>query len=105
MTWRHVTLTLTQAFKGGSQGDVFVQSLMKIFETDDEGHLKMGYGAKVEVLTSREYKVMLRVRVRLNPQTRCLSLALARTHLLTATMPSSSCSPPATSQLISFYSP
>jgi len=51
------TLVNHEAFKGGSQGDVFVQSLMKIFETDDEGHLKMGYGAKVEVLTSREYKV------------------------------------------------
>lgn len=36
---------------------MFVQSLMKVFEKDDEGQLKMGYGARVEVLTSREYKV------------------------------------------------
>jgi len=46
-----------EAFKGGVQGDVFVQSLMKLFAKDEEGHLKMGYGARVEVLTSREYKV------------------------------------------------
>jgi len=46
-----------EAFKGGVQGDVFVQSLMKIFEKDDQGHLRMGYNAKVEVNTSREYKV------------------------------------------------
>jgi len=46
-----------EAFKGGVQGDVFVQSLMKLFERDAEGQLKMGYGARVEVLTSREYKV------------------------------------------------
>jgi len=46
-----------EAFKGGVQGDVFVQSLMKMFETDEEGNLKMAFNGKVEVNCSRGYKV------------------------------------------------
>lgn len=46
-----------EAFKGGVQGDVFVQSLMKLFEENDEGHLSMAFGARVEIFTSREIKV------------------------------------------------
>jgi len=58
-TWERTggSLVNHEAFKGGVQGDVFVQSLMKIFEKDAEGNLRMGYNARVEVKTSREYKV------------------------------------------------
>lgn len=47
-----------EAFAGGSQGDVFVQSLMKMF-TPQEGTDKLGFGfgAKLDIVTSREYKV------------------------------------------------
>jgi len=46
-----------EAFKGGVQGDVFVQSLMKMFEENDQGHLNMAFGARIEMFTSREIKV------------------------------------------------
>jgi len=47
-----------EAFAGGVQGDVFVQSLMKMFTPDPEsGKLHLGFGAKIDLLASREFKV------------------------------------------------
>jgi len=47
-----------EAFQGGVQGDVFVQSLMKMFTPDPEtGKLAFGFGAKLDCITSREYKI------------------------------------------------
>jgi len=47
-----------EAFQGGVQGDVFVQSLMKMFQPNPAtGKLNFGFGAKIDVLCSREYKV------------------------------------------------
>merc|ERR1719337_582244 len=43
-----------EAFAGGVQGDVFVQSLMKMFTPDPAtGHLNFGFGAKLDIVTSR----------------------------------------------------
>jgi protein transport protein SEC23 len=46
-----------ESFKGGVQGEVFSDSLMKMFEVDENGLLPMCYNASIEVRTANEFKV------------------------------------------------
>lgn len=46
-----------ESFQGGTQGEVFSESLMKMFEADEQGLLPMCYNASIEVRTANEFKI------------------------------------------------
>lgn len=60
---RHLTertgghLVNHEAFRGGTQGEIYTKSLMKLFEVNENGMLNMCYNGSIEVRTGPEFKV------------------------------------------------